>query len=71
MYEAATFLLFANTSVGVQKASTPTTLSALAVTSHAPFQAVKAGDALTLTWQFNGVGSATCAHDAAAVRCGG
>jgi hypothetical protein len=47
----------------VQKASTPTTLSAISSTSHARGQAVAPGDAVTLTWKFVGVGTATCTHD--------
>lgn len=67
LYEAATAVLFEGKVVGLQRASTPTTLSAISCTSHAPKQAVAAGDAVTLAWQFNGAGNATCTHDGAPV----
>jgi hypothetical protein len=63
LWEAATLQLHDHVQVGVQKASTPTTLSAIACTSHPVSRAVAVGDAVVLTWQFNGIGSATCKHD--------
>jgi hypothetical protein len=66
-YEAATSVVIDHALVGVQKASTPTTLSAISCANQASVTKVTAGDALELSWKFTGVGSATCAHDGAPV----
>jgi hypothetical protein len=63
LWEAATLQVDDHVQIGVQKASTPTTLSAIACTSHPVSRAVGAGDSVVLTWQFIGIGSATCMHD--------
>jgi len=63
MFEAATWQVHDHVLVGVQKASTLTTLSAISCTSHTEDEAVKAGDKITLTWEFRGAGSAVCTHD--------
>ncbi|GBF95902.1 hypothetical protein Rsub_08493 [Raphidocelis subcapitata] len=63
MWEAAARQIHTKTIVGVQKGSTPTTLSAISSASHAPGQQVLPGQQVVLTWQFRGVGSATCLHD--------
>jgi hypothetical protein len=62
-YEAAARQLHYKTIVGVQKGSTPTTLSAISSSSHLPGQTVLPGQKVVLNWQFRGVGSATCLHD--------
>lgn len=67
LHEAATRVLFEGSLVGLQRASTPTILSAISCTSHAPSQDVAEGDTVTLEWRFNGAGSATCKHDGAPV----
>jgi len=61
--EAASRMIHNNTIVGVQKSSTPTTLSAISSSSHAAGRPVEAGDKIVLNWRFRGVGSATCMHD--------
>jgi hypothetical protein len=63
LWEAASRQVHTKVLVGVQKGSTPTTLSAISSSSHVPGQAVLAGQNVVLTWQFRGVGSATCTHD--------
>jgi hypothetical protein len=70
MYEAATWVLIDHALVGVQKASTPTTLSAISCSNQASVTKVTGGDMLELTWQFTGAGSATCAHDGVAIANG-
>ena len=67
LYEAASRMVHNATRVGVQKASTPTTLSAISSTSHGKGERVEPGDKIVLTWRFRGVGAATCTHDGAAV----
>ena len=54
----------------VQKASTPTYLSAISSTSHPNGKAIATGDPITLAWQFVGAGSAVCTHDGAPVSNG-
>lgn len=63
LWEAASRQVHAKALVGVQKGSTPTTLSAISSSSHVPGQAVLPGQKVVLNWQFRGVGSATCTHD--------
>jgi hypothetical protein len=67
MYEAAGRQVYDGVLVGVPRATPPTTLSALACTSHSSASRVAAGEPIVLTWQFRGAGSATCTHDGAPV----
>jgi hypothetical protein len=67
MWEAASRMIHNATLVGVQRKSTPTTLSAISSSSHKPGQPVQPGDKIVLNWKFRGVGSATCTHDGMAV----
>lgn len=67
LYEAATWQIHDHAVIGVQKMTTPTTLSAISCTNSAGTTKITAGDELIFTWQFSGVGSATCTHDGVAV----